>query len=301
VRSAGPDRLRRVRRSLLSILLVAAIWGASYSFIKVGLRELSWECIVFGRTALGAAVLLPLAARAGVLSELRPRLRVVAVVALVQITAPVALIAVGEQWITSGLAGLLNASVPIFVAVFAVVLDPSERVSGLRVAGIGLGLAGVALVVGIDVGFGLWPLLGALCLTLSSVGYAIGPLIAKTRLGGVSPLALVTGLMLIATAYTLPGALATLPAQAPSLRIVGAVFALGVVGTGLAFVLYYRVMQAIGPSRASVIAYLIPAFALGYGAAFLSERVTIGALCGLFLILVGSYLTARGRVQPAAA
>jgi drug/metabolite transporter (DMT)-like permease len=288
-----------VRRPGVLIVLVSAIWGSSYLLIKVALHDLSAEAIVFGRVALGAVVLLPIAWRAGALRGLRPYLGRLALVALLQITAPVWLIALGEQWIGSALAGLLNGTVPIFIAVFAFVVDRSERATGVRVAGIALGFAGVALVLGVDVRLGVWTLVGAACLIGSSIGYALGPLYAKRHLADLPPVGIVAALTGLATLYTLPGLLLAPPRRLPSLEATTAVAALGVVGTGLGFLLYYRVMQRIGPGRASVIGYLVTAFAVVYGVALLGEHVGVAGVAGLGLIVAGSVVASRARGAPA--
>jgi drug/metabolite transporter (DMT)-like permease len=288
-----------VRRPGVLIVLVSAIWGSSYLLIKVALHDLSAEAIVFARVACGALVLVPIAWRAGALRGLGPYLGRLAVVALLQITAPVWLIALGEQWISSALAGLLNGSVPIFVALFALVVDRAERATRARVAGIALGLAGVALVLGVDVRLGLFTLVGAGCLTGASIGYALGPLYAKRHLGGLRPVGIVAALMAFATLYTLPGLVYAPPRHVPRLETVTAVAALGVVGTGLGFLLYYQVMQRIGPGRASVIGYLVTGFAVVYGVVLLGEHVGPGGVAGLGLIVAGSVVASRAQGLPA--
>jgi drug/metabolite transporter (DMT)-like permease len=197
------------------------------------------------------------------------------------------------------MAGVLNGSVPIFVALFALALDRRERATGVRVAEIALGFAGVVAVYGLDVGTNRYAMLGALCLTLSSIGYAIGPLYAKSRIGDVDPLGIVAVLLTVASVATLPLALAAPPHAVPRPATVGAIAMVGIVGTGLAFALYYRIMLAIGPGRTSVVAYLIPAVAVLYGAVLLGEPIGGGIAVGLALILAGSYLTARRARVPA--
>jgi drug/metabolite transporter (DMT)-like permease len=288
-----------VRRPALAIALLASIWGGSYLFNEIALRELEPGAIVWARVTLGALVVWPLAIASGATAELRGSLRPLAVTGLVQIAAPITLITVGQQWITSSLAGVLNGSVPIFVALFALALDRRERATGMRVAGIALGFAGVLAVYGLDIGSDRYALLGAVCLTLSSVGYAIGPLYAKSRIGDLEPLGIVAVLLTVASVATLPLALAALPDGVPGPAALGAIAMVGIVGTGLAFALYYRIMLAIGPGRTSVVAYLIPAVAVLYGAVLLGEPVGGGIATGLVLILAGSYLTARRSRVPA--
>ncbi len=275
------------------------MWGGSYLFNEIALRELSPGVIVWSRITLGALTIWPLAILAGATSAIRSHLRPLMLTGVIQIAIPITLITVGQQWIASSLAGVLNGSVPIFVALFALVLDRSERPTGMRVAGIALGFGGVVAVYGLDVGTDRYALLGALCLTASSIGYAIGPLYAKSRLSGVEPLGIVAVLLSAASLATLPLALADLPDAGPSAGTVGSVAMVGVVGTGLAFALYYHIMQTIGPARTSVVAYLIPAVAVLYGATLLDEPVGSGIAVGLVLILAGSYLTARRSRVPA--
>lgn len=288
-----------MRRPALGIALLASIWGSSYLFNEIALRDLSPGMIVWGRVTLGALTVWPLAILAGAATGLRPYLRPLVITGVIQIAVPITLITVGQQWIASSLAGVLNGSVPIFVALFALVLDRSERPTGTRVAGIALGFLGVVAVYGLDVGTDGYALLGAICLTGSSIGYAIGPLYAKSRLADLEPLGIVAVLLTVASVATLPLALLEPPAGVPGPAALGAVAMVGVVGTGLAFALYYRIMQTIGPSRTSVVAYLIPAVAVLYGATLLDEPVGRGIAVGLALILAGSYLTARRSRVPA--
>jgi drug/metabolite transporter (DMT)-like permease len=288
-----------VRRPALGIAVLAAIWGGSYLFNEIALRELEPGAIVWARVTLGALVVWPLAIASGATGDLRRHLQPLVVTGLVQIAVPITLITIGQQWITSSMAGVLNGSVPIFVALFALALDRRERATGVRVAGIALGFAGVVAVYGLDVGTNRYAMLGALCLTLSSIGYAIGPLYAKSRIGDVDPLGIVAVLLTVASVATLPLALAAPPHAVPRPATVGAIAMVGIVGTGLAFALYYRIMLAIGPGRTSVVAYLIPAVAVLYGAVLLGEPIGGGIAVGLALILAGSYLTARRARVPA--
>ncbi len=288
-----------MRRPALGIALLASIWGGSYLFNEIALRELSPGVIVWSRVTLGALTVWPLAIMAGATTALRAHLKPLVLTGVVQIAIPITLITVGQQWIASSLAGVLNGSVPIFVALFALALDRSERPTGMRVAGIAIGFLGVVAVYGLEVGTDAYALLGAICLTGSSIGYAIGPLYAKSRLSGVEPLGIVAVLLTTASVVTLPLALAEPPQAVPSAGAFGAIAMVGIVSTGLAFVLYYRIMQTIGPTRTSVVAYLIPAVAVLYGATLLDEPVGDGIAIGLALILAGSYLTARRTRVPA--
>jgi drug/metabolite transporter (DMT)-like permease len=288
-----------LRRPIIWIVVLASVWGGSYLFNEIALRELGPGVIVWSRVTLGALTIWPLAMLSGATAAIRSHLKPLVITGVIQIATPITLITVGQQWIASSLAGVLNGSVPIFVALFALLLDRSERPTGLRIAGIGLGFLGVVAVYGLDVGTDGYALLGAACLTGSSVGYAIGPLYAKSRLSGIEPLGIVAVLLTTASVATLPLALSDLPSGVPSAGAAASVAMVGVVGTGLAFALYYRIMQTIGPARTSVVAYLIPAVAVLYGGVLLDEPVGGGIAIGLALILAGSYLTARRARIPA--
>ena len=209
-----------MRRPAVGIALLAAIWGGSYLFNEIALRELSPGMIVWSRVTLGALTVWPLAILSGATGALRSHLKPLLVTGVVQIAIPITLITVGQQWIASSLAGVLNGSVPIFVALFALAIDRSERPTGLRIAGIAIGFLGVVAVYGLDVGTDRYALLGAICLTGSSIGYAIGPLYAKTRLAGVEPLGIVAVLLTTAAVVTLPLALADPPDAVPSAEVV---------------------------------------------------------------------------------
>jgi drug/metabolite transporter (DMT)-like permease len=282
------------RRSWTLLFATAALWGASYLFIKVALKELPEGTIVFVRVLLGAAVLVPLAARAGALGATRGRWTWLIVITLVQVVAPFLLIVYGENHVPSALAGILVSSAPIFTALLAMRFDHAERLRGWSFAGIVLGIAGVVLLFGADlsgsgdaIGGGLMILLAALC-------YASGSLLIKHRATGVPPVAIAASNMAVASLVTLPLVLATPPSDAPSLKAAAALLALGAGGTGVAFLWYYLLIAELGPGRASVLAYVAPAFSVVYGAVLLDEAITLGTVGGLTLILAGSYLAVAG-------
>lgn len=279
--------------------VLAALWGGSYMFIKVGLDDLTPAGVVFARTALGALVLLPFALRARALSGLRGRLGALIVLAAVQIAGPFLLISAGEREISSSLAGILVATAPIFTALLAVWVSPAERGGRWGTAGIVIGIVGVGLLLGVDVGGSGAALLGGLMVVLASLGYAIGAFYLKRRLSDLEPLGVVTGAMAVSAALTLPIAVVD-PGSAPDLETVGAMAALGFGGTGLAFLIYYGLIADVGPAKASIVAYIAPGFAVLYGVLLLDERVTGATVAGLALVLAGSWLAAEGRPPGAA-
>jgi drug/metabolite transporter (DMT)-like permease len=283
------------RRNLVLFAVLAALWGASYMFIKVGLEDLSAPMIVFLRTALAALMMLPFALATGALAPLRGRGRKIAFLALLQVALPFMLITVGEHWVSSALAGILVASAPIFNTLFAPRLDHSEGVHGRALAGVALGMAGVVLLFGVDVSGDWREVVGALMIVLAAVGYALAGFYFKRNFAGDDPVA-VAGLTMATTAgYLLIPALVTAPSAFPSLDATLSVLALGIGGTGIAFVIFYMLMRDMGVTRTSLVAYVAPAFAVGYGALVLDEHITVATIAGLALILGGSWLAARKR------
>ena len=286
------------RRAWTSLLALAALWGSSYLFIKLALEDLSPAMIVFTRTALAALVLLPFALARGALTGLRERYGAIAVLALVQIAGPFALISVGERYITSSLTGILVATAPIFTALLAVFIDAEERSTGLRLVGVGVGIAGVALLLGLDVGDGPLALAGGLMVVLAGAGYAIAGFYFKRRFADVQPVGAVTVAMVASAAMLAVPAALTAPTELPGATATGAMVALGIGGTGIAFVIFYTLLGTVGPALTSIVAYIAPGFAVVYGVLLLGERFTIFTLLGLTLILAGSWLAAGGRLVP---
>jgi drug/metabolite transporter (DMT)-like permease len=287
------------RRAWAQFLTLSAVWGASYLFIKIGLRDMSAAEIVCARTALAALVLWPLAIHRGAVRGLVRRAPEIVLLATVQMAAPFMLITLGERHIASSLAGILVAAAPIWIALLAPLLDPEESSYGWKLAGIVTGIVGVALLLGVDVGGDSKALLGGMMVVLAALGYALAGLFIKRRFRGADPVGLVAGTTLTAAVLTLPAAIATAPSGAPGVGPLAAVVALGVAGTGMAFVLVNLLIATAGPAKMSLVAYVSPAFALVYGVVFLSEGVSLGTFAGLALILGGSWLAAGGRLHAA--
>jgi drug/metabolite transporter (DMT)-like permease len=284
------------RRAWLQFLTLSAVWGASYLFIKIGLRDMSAAEIVCARTALAALVLWPVALHRGAMRGLMKRAPEIALLATIQMAAPFTLITLGERHIASSLAGILVAAAPIWIALLAPALDPEESSSGWRLAGIVIGIVGVALLLGLDLGGDSQALLGGVMVVLAALGYALAGLFLKRRFRHADPVGIVSGTTLTAALLMLPAAIVTAPSGVPGAGPVAAVVALGVAGTGMAFVLVNLLVSNVGPAKMSLVAYVSPAFALVYGVVFLSEGVTVGTFAGLALILAGSWLAAGGKL-----
>jgi len=285
------------RRAWTMLIATAALWGSSYMFIKVALEDgVSEGAIVCIRTALGAALLLGIAAQKRALGVLRGRLGWVTVIAFVQVVGPFLLITYGENHVSSSLTAILISSVPLFTALLATRFDHAERSHGWALVGIATGIVGVVLLFGVDLSGDTDGLIGGGMMLLAALGYAISWMLVKHKLSGAAPEALAGGTMVIAALATLPLLVAAPPSASMGLDTVGSLLALGIGGTGLAFVLYYTLIAEVGPRRASMLGYIIPAFSVVYGVVLLGETLSAAALAGLALILLGSWLGAEGRL-----
>ena len=213
-------------------------------------------------------------------------------------TVPFTLITLGELEVPSGLTAVLISPASLFVALFAPFLDPTERIDRMRGIGMLMGLAGVALVVGVESVQTLGEFLGALAMVGAAASYALSSFVVKGRYGHLASMQTSLISITAATVLTLPLALATLPDAMPGARALAAVAALGAIGTALGFVIFYKLINEVGAGRASLVSYLAPGVALFYGALLLDEEITAAAIAGLVLILGGVALASRSR-QPA--
>jgi drug/metabolite transporter (DMT)-like permease len=288
------------RRAWLEFAAVSLLWGVPYLFIKVAVAELPPVTVVFARVAMAALLLWPVAVRRGALQGLRPRLPQLVLLSLTEITVPFLLISMGEQRIASSLTGLLIAALPLFVALLALRFDSAERVSGLRLLGLVLGIGGVGALLGIDVGGDRAQLLGAAMVLLATLSYGVSTLVVKRAFSGASMLGVVTVATTIASLVLAPFAVALTPARLPSLHVVLALVALGVLCTAAALMLYFALIVEAGPSRAAVITYLNPAVAVALGVAVLGEPLTTAIIAGFLLIIAGSWLSTRPPAPRAA-
>jgi drug/metabolite transporter (DMT)-like permease len=283
---------------------VSAIWGASYLQIKIALDGFNASMVVFGRVALAAAILY-LAVRSledheRAFQFVRHHPGRIVVLGLLSVAAPFMLISYGETQISSGLTGILVAPGPLFVALFAPFLDPSERVDRREAIGLMIGFAGVVLLLGLDTVHDPGEFLGALAVLGAACCYGLGAMYAKLRLSGagVPPIVISFFSCLTAALIVAVPALVTLPGTSPDLGEIAAVVSLGVIGTALAFVLYFTLIAETGAGRASLVGYMIPPTALAYGALLLDEKITAAAIAGLVLILGGVALAGGERAAP---
>jgi drug/metabolite transporter (DMT)-like permease len=285
------------RRGWLLFLAMSLIWGIPYLLIKVAVDEVAPVTVVFARCVVGAALLLPWTIARG---QLRPALRhwraLLAFTAL-EMTAPWLLLAFAEQSLSSSLTGLLVATVP-FVAALAGRLVGEERLTAVRLGGMGVGVVGIAALLGLDVGGAhLLPLAAVL---LVVVGYATAPLIVSRKLPEVPGVAASSiALFLTAVVYA-PFALPRLGSLGDaSSEALLSLLVLGMVCTALALALFFALIREVGAQRALVITFVNPAVAVLLGVVLLDEPFTLGIAVGLPLVLVGCVLaTRRNRTQP---
>jgi drug/metabolite transporter (DMT)-like permease len=278
---------------------LSLLWGVPYLFIKVAVDGgVSPAFVAWVRVVLAAAILLTLAARAGVLGSVRGHWRWLALYALFEIAIPFPLIAAGEQHVSSSLTAILIAAVPLFVALLAIRFDQAERASGRRLVGLLIGLAGVVVLMGIDVAGKRDEMLGAAAILVAALGYAAGPMVLKRKFSHLdSRSAMGTSLAIAGVALTPFAALAP-PKTLPDADVLASLAVLGIACTALAFVILAALITDIGPGRALVITYVNPVVAVALGVLILDERLGPGSAAGLLLIIAGSWLSTDGRLPP---
>jgi drug/metabolite transporter (DMT)-like permease len=299
-----------VQRYWPLIVFLAAVWGASYLFIKIAVEDIPPAPMMAARALVAGAILvvyLVLASGATrALRELRESWRASVVLGLLNAALPFWLVAWGEQHVDSSVAAIAQSTVPIFVFLLGLRFLPHERIGALRVSGVALGFLGVAILAGLDPRGGWWAVAGTLAVVLSSLSYASAGIYGQLRLRTASGPVLATGSMVVAGLVLAPFALLQLPTEPPSAEAVASLAALTLLGTALGQLVLFRVLRLYGSHRLSLVTYLMPGFALVYGATLLGEPVTAAAAGGLVLILVGVALGSgvrpaldRARERPA--
>ncbi|WP_422842686.1 DMT family transporter [Acidovorax sp. M2(2025)] len=284
---------------IAEFILLAALWGASFLFMRLGASEFGPLPLVGLRVALAAAFLWPIMVRQGHGAALRRHWRPILFAGVINSAIPFALFAWAVLHIATGVTSILNATVPLFGALVAW-MWLGDRISALRWTGLALGFAGVALLAwrapagtGFKTGQAHWAL--AACL-LASAFYGLSASFARRYLAGIPPLATATGSQLgAALALALP-TVWFWPSQQPGLRAWGAIAAIAVMCTGIAYILYFRLIESAGPSRALAVTFIAPVFAVLYGTLFLGEQVTPW-MVGCALVIVCGTLLSTGLVR----
>jgi len=286
------------RRGAVLFAAMCLIWGIPYLMIRVAVRELAPVTLVFFRTAIGAALLVPFAARRRELRPLLARWWPLLAYTVIEVVIPWVLLARAETKLTSSLTGLLIAAVPLVGAVVVALTGTRERQGRRRWLGLLVGIGGVAALVGLDVG-------QVDALAVAEVGgvavcYAIGPIILSRRLNDVPALGVVAASLLLAAVLYAPFAAFRWPTEMPSAHVVESVIGLAVICTALAFLVFFALIAEVGPVRATVITYVNPAVAAVLGVAILSEHLSAGMLVGFALILAGCVLATGRGPEPVA-
>jgi drug/metabolite transporter (DMT)-like permease len=279
------------RRGWLLFAAMAVIWGIPYLLIKIAVAELTPATLVLLRTTVAGLILVPLAAVRGDIRPLLPRWRWVVAYTFVEVAAPWILLSDAERRLSSSLAGLLIAGVPLVGALLVWIIGGDERPDIRRIIGLIVGFIGVALVVGLDVATDDLLAVGEVGLVV--IGYAIGPMIIARRLQGAPAVGVVAAsLALTALAYA-PVGIAQLPTSLPSTQVLLAILILGVVCTAVAFLVFFALIGEVGPIRSTIITYFNPAVALVLGVLLLHEPFTVGLAVGFALIAIGSFVATR--------
>lgn len=281
------------------IAALSLLWGGAYLVIDLALRGFPPVLVVLGRVTLAALFLLPFALKSGVLPALRQQPGWVLVTVLLQATAPLLLLTVGQHRLSPALAGIIIGAQPLFVALLALRFDPAERPQGvLGVIGLLLGFAGLILLFGVDLTGGAQALWGGVLLVGAALCYACGAMLIHTRLTFAEPLGIATGAMCVSVVVLLiPGVLA-IPSARPNWTSSLALLALGIVFTGVTLNLNYSLIRHAGPARATLAFYLSPGVAVILSWLLLDERITWSTGLGLIAIVAGSALAAnRVRVE----
>ena len=284
------------RRNWFLFFFVGFIWGIPYLLIKVAVEDLSPPVIVFARVAIGAAILIPIAMKRGSLMPAIKAWKYVIPYAIGEMVGPWFLITAAEQNMTSGLTGLLVATVPIWTTIIASMHGDKTVWQAKRLLGIFVGFVGIVLVVGIESFSGRQSIVAIAMVIIASIGYAWAVTMITTKVPHIEPIS-INGVAMVFTAIVyLPFALIYAPDKAPSMEALSSVLALGLFPTAMAFILFFQLIKDIGTARGSLVTYLNTAFAVILGVIILREPFTLGIALGLPLVLIGSYFASRKTV-----
>jgi drug/metabolite transporter (DMT)-like permease len=281
------------------ILLLAAMWGASYLFIKLAVEDIPPAAMTELRVLLAGVLLFAYLAwrmsASRALAELRAAWVPCLVLGVINAAVPMGLVAWGETHIDSSVAGIAQSTVPIFTFLLAARFLPHEHVGVVRIAGVALGFLGVAALTGLDTSGGSWVIAGTLAVVLSSLSYAGGGVYGQLQVRDVPGPVLATGNMLAAAIVLLPLAVVDPPRELPGSGALAGLLGLILIPTFAGQLLLFRVLRLHGSRKLSIVTYLMPAFAVVYGAVLLDEPITAAMLAGFALIAVGAALASGQR------
>lgn len=283
------------RRAWLLLLALGVIWGIPYLFIRIAVTDVDPLVVAGGRTLIGALILLPFALHRRALRAALRKWPAVLAFTVFEITGPWLLIGHAEQRVTSSTAALFIAAVPIVTAALAFATR-HERFTVLRGLGLVVGLAGVVLLVGLDVGVA--DPFAVVALALTVVGYSVAPMIMSRWLSDVSNVGVIALSLTMATLIYLPFVPFVTPIEFTAASATS-VAVLGVVCTALAFLIFFELIRTVGPSRSVLVAYLNPGVAVLLGVLILAEPFTLGIALGLPLVILGSVMASSRPRDPA--
>jgi drug/metabolite transporter (DMT)-like permease len=279
------------RRGLVLFGLMSVIWGIPYLFIRVAVAEITPATLVLARTAIAAAILLPIALLRVDLRAVLARWRWVVAFAAVEIAVPWVMLGSAEQHLSSSLAGLLIAGVPLVGTAFALATSGADRLGRTGLLGLLIGLIGVAAIVGGD--FGTSDTTALLEIAVVVVGYAVGPAILSRRLGGLPSVGVMALSLALCAVVYVPIAAVQWPSVVPSTNVLASVAILAIVCTAAAFLAFAALIDEVGPVRATVITYVNPAVAAVLGVLVLHETLSVAMWFGFALVILGSTLATR--------
>jgi drug/metabolite transporter (DMT)-like permease len=282
------------KRGWILFIALGLLWGMPYLLIRIAVGAIDPLVVAFSRTLIGALLLLPVALQRNALAAGFRKWKWLLAYTLIEISVPWLLLGHAETRLNSSTAGLLIAVVPLFAALIVTKLG-HERLEPRRLLGLGIGFAGVALLVGIDIQFS--DLMAVAATMVVALCYAVGPIIVDRKLSDVPAVGVVTASLIVATLLYAPFAPLLWPEHVPA-PAAWSVVGLGVLCTATAFLVFFALIAEVGPSRATVITYVNPAVAMVLGAVVLSEPLTLGMAIGFPLVIVGSVLgTSRARAH----
>lgn len=282
---------------MLMLILLGAIWGASYPFMRIAAPVLGPVFLVEVRVVLAGAILLGAAIWARQVPDFRLRWRQYLLLGAINAAIPFVLISFATTRLTASLAAILNGTTPLFTAIVAAIWM-KERLTPLRLAGLALGFVGVGLVVGwTEVELTIWLLVGAAASLTGAFCYGLGNVYAKRAFTGVRVLPMAGGQQIGAAILLLPFAALSVPTAAPTREVVWAVLALALLCTAFAYLLYFFLIARVGPTSTAMVAYLVPFFGIFWGSVLLQERLSLGAWIGLGLILTSVTLVSGVRFR----
>jgi drug/metabolite transporter (DMT)-like permease len=289
-------------RAWAAFAALSVIWGMPYLLIKIALGGVAPLAVAWWELTIGAAVLLPLAALRGELSNLRPHWRAIVALTLFQLAVPSVLMAVSQQWIRSSLAGVLAATAPLLIVLLGPLFGAREPFNARRTAALLVGFLGVAVLLGFDAPRGNAEWLGVSCMLLAALAYAIAPLVIQHYLHRAEGLGASAVSLALASLVLLPVSVWFFPSSLPSARAIASLIALGAVCTASGLLLYFFLIKEAGASRASVVKYINPLVAALLGAVALGEAFPLSSVVGMTLVLGGSWFATRDantRITPA--